>query len=267
LLWALLIFCAGSGATAEEQGSHARGPSAQAPRSDSGTVAESEAVETRPVAVAETGSHAATKTKPPREAPPTWYSQALAQGPGGLNVTQFWSKGSKLRAETVVAGHKVITLVNGDWYYAYDATRGYGIRVRRAPQAIAKDSPYRRPFGNEAAKLIKQGAEKIREEKFHGREVEVYQLTDRLGRRMVWATKDALGIPLRVEMYNRATASQQATDYVDWLTGLALPDTYFEPIPGVEIQTYEFEEYLRQTAAVGAVGPVPVLYTDLLRGR
>ena len=49
--------------------------------------------------------------------------------------------------------------------------------------------------------------------------------------------------------------------------GCGTPDTYFEPIPGVEIQTYELEEYLRQTAAVGAVGPVPVLYTDLLRGR
>jgi len=258
-LWALLILCAGSGATAEEQGAQARGPSEQAPRSDTGAVGDSEAVET--------GSDAATRTEAPSDAPPTWYSQALAQGPGGLNVTQFWSKGSKLRAETVVAGRKVITLVNGDWYYAYDATRGHGIRIRRAPQAIAKDTPYRRPFGNETAKLIEQGAEKIRDEEFHGREVEVYQLTDRLGRRMVWATKDALGIPLRVEMYNRATASRRATDYIDWLTGLALPDTYFEPDPGVEIKTYEFEEYLRETAAVGAVGPVPVLYTDLLRGR
>jgi hypothetical protein len=257
LLWPLLIFCAGSGATAEERAAPARGPSAPAPRPDSGGDSEAAA----------TGSDAATTSEARGEVPPTWYSQALAQGPGGLNVTQFWSKGSKLRAETVVAGHKIITLVNGDWYYAYDATRGHGIRVRRAPQAIAKDSPYRRPFGNEAAKLIKQGAEKIRDEEFHGREVDVYQLTDRLGRRTVWATQDGLGIPVRVEIYNRSTASRQATDYVDWLTGLALPDTYFEPIPGVEIKTYEFEEYLRQTAEVGTVGPVPVLYTDLLRGR
>ena len=194
---ALLILWAGSGATAEEQGAPTPGPSAS-PRPDSGAAAEPEA--------AETGRRAADRS---RGAPPTWYSQALAQGPGGLNVTQFWSKGSKLRAETVISGHKVITLVNGDWYYAYDATKGHGIRVRRAPQAIAKDAPYRRPFGNEAVKLIQQGAEKIRDEEFHGREVEVYQLTDRLGRRTVWATKDALNIPLRVEMYNRSTASRQ----------------------------------------------------------
>jgi len=249
LLWALLILCAGSGATAEEPGTPTPGPSA--PRPDSGDGAEP----------------AAAETEAPTEARPTWYSQALAQGPGGLNVTHFWSKGSKLRAETVISGHKVVTLVNGDWYYAYDATIGYGIRVRRAPQAIARDAPYRRPFGNEAVKLIQHGAEKIRDENFHGREVEVYQITDQLGRRTVWATKDALNIPLRVEMYNRSTASQQATDYTDWLTGIALADKHFEPNPNVEIKTYEFEEFLRQTAETGMVGPVPVLYTDLLRGR
>jgi hypothetical protein len=244
LLGALLILCAGSGAAAEE------------PESGSAAETETEA----PIA-------APTETEAPTEARPTWYSQALARGPGGLNVTQFWSKGSKLRAETVISGHKIITLVNGDWYYAYDATKGYGIRVRRAPQAIAKDAPYRRPFGNETVKLIQQGAEKIRDDEFHGREVEVYQLTDRLGRRTIWATKDALNIPLRVEMYNRRTASRQATDYMDWVTGLALSDDYFEPGINVKIQTYEFEEYARRTGMVGAVGPVPVLYTDLLRGR
>jgi hypothetical protein len=259
LMWALLILCAGSGATAEERGGRAPGSSARAPRSDSGAAADPEA--------AETGAGAAAETEDPSKSPPTWYSQALAQGPGGLNVTQFWSKGSKLRAETVVAGHKIVTLVNGEWYYAYDATTGHGIRVRRAPEAIAKDAPYRRPFGNETAKLIQQGAEKIREEEFHGREAEVYQLTDRLGRRTIWATKDALNIPLRVEMYTRRTAARQATDYIDWVTGLALSDGYFEPGINVEIETYEFDEYVRRTGMVGAVGPVPVLYTDLLRGR
>jgi hypothetical protein len=244
LMWALLVLCAGSGATAEEQGGRAPEPSTRAPRSDS--AAESEA---------------------PGESHPTWYSQALAYGPGGINVTQFWSKGSKLRAETVVAGHKIVTLVNGDWYYAYDATKGNGIRVRRAPEAIAKDASSSRPFGNEMVKLIDQGAERIREEEFHGREAEVYQVTDRLGRRTVWVTKDELRIPLRVEIYTRRTASRQATDYMDWMMDLALSDEYFEPDVLVKLETYEFDEYVRKTGMVGAVGPVPVLYTDLLRGR
>jgi hypothetical protein len=256
LLWTLLILCAGSVATAEDR-TTTPGPPAQAPRPASPDQPEA----------AQAGPDATKEAETPGEASPTWYSQALAQGPGGLNVTHFWSKGSKLRAETVVAGHKVVTLVNGDWYYAYDATSGHGIRIRRAPQAIAMDAPYRRPFGNETVRLIRQGAEKIRDEEFHGREVEIYQLTDRMGRRTVWATKDALNIPLRVEMYIRSTASEQTTDYTDWLTGLALSDRYFELDSGVEVETYEFEEYLEKMATVGAVGPVPVLYTHLLRGR
>ena len=198
---------------------------------------------------------------------PTWYAQALARGPGGLNVTHFWSKGSLLRAETVIAGRKVVTLVNGDWYSAYDATKGLGIRVHRTPEAIANDADYHRPFGNEAVKLIDQGAEKIREESFHGRDVEIYQLTNRMGRRTVWVSKEALNIPLRIEMYNRSNGSRQATDYTDWLTGLTMSDAWFEIDPNVEVRSYEFDEYVQFSSQTGGVGPVPVLYMDLLRGR
>jgi outer membrane lipoprotein-sorting protein len=264
LLWARLGLCAGSGAVAREQGTDASRPSVEAPGSDSTAGPDAAAAGANAPAGAAPG--AATEPEAQAEPRPTWYAQALAHGPGGLNVTQFWSKGSKLRAETVVSGHKIITLVNGDWYYAYDATKGLGIRIRRTPEAIANDAPYRRPFGNEAVKLIRQGAEKIREENFHGREAEVYQLTDRLGRRTVWATKDALNIPLRIEMFNRNTATRQATDFFDWLTGLTLPDSYFEVDPNVEVQSYEFEEYLHWMGKLGTIGPVPVLYADLLRG-
>lgn len=204
---------------------------------------------------------------PKVEMAPTWYAQALAQGPGGLNVTQFWSKGSKFRSETVIAGHKIVTIVNGEWYTAYDATKGLGIRVRRTEEAVAKDAPFKRPFGNEAVKLIKRGGEKIRDEVLHGRPAVVYQLTDGLGRRTIWATTDALNIPLRIEFYNRRTATEQTTDYIDWLTGLVIPDEYFEPESRVDLTSYEFFEYAEFSGKVGAVGPVPVLYMDLLHGR
>ena len=213
---------------------------------------------------------AATKkapTKPKGEIAPTWYAQALSQGPGGLNVTQFWSKGAKMRSETVVSGHKVVTIVNGKWYVAYDATKGLGIRVERTEEALANDAPYKRPFGNEAVKLIQRGGEKIREENFHGRAAVVYQLTDELGRRTVWATTDALNIPLRIEFYNRRTANEQTTDYLDWLTGLEIPDEFFIPEPRIELNSYTFTEYDQFTSKLGGVGPVPVLYMDLLRGR
>ena len=224
---------------------------------------------------AEPRAKAATKNAGAAEAPapskadmvPTWYAQALAQGPGGLNSSHFWSKGSKFRAETVVSGHKVVTIVNGEWYIAYDATKGLGIRVHRTPEALANEAPFKRPFGNEAVKLIKRGGEKIRDEVFHGRPAVVYQLTDNLGRRTIWATQDALNIPLRIEFYNRRTATEQSTDYIDWLTGLVIPDIFFEADPRIDITSYEFSEYARFTGKVGGVGPVPVLYMDLLRGR
>jgi outer membrane lipoprotein-sorting protein len=196
----------------------------------------------------------------------TWHVQALAHGPGGLNVTQFWSKGSRLRAETVIAGHKVVTLVSGEWYYAYDATKALGIRIRRTPEALALDLPYRRPFGNEAIRLVEQGAEIVGEEEFQGRAATIYRVTDGLGRRTVWASKDALNIPLRIEIYSRRTGQKQATDYLGWLTGLTIPDSFFEVDPQVEIKSYEFDEYGYFLAKSGSMGPVPVLYADLLRG-
>jgi len=94
-------------------------------------------------AAAKKAGTAKAPATPKAEMVPTWYAQALAQGPGALNITHFWSKGSRLRAETVISGRKVVTLVNGDWYYAYDATKGLGIRVHRTPEAIANDADYR----------------------------------------------------------------------------------------------------------------------------
>ena len=131
---------------------------------------------------------------------------------------------------------------------------------------MALDVPFRRPFGNEAIRLIELGAEIVGEENYHGREANVYRLTDGLGRRTIWASKDALNIPLHVEIYSRRTGQTQATDYLDWLTGLAIRDSYFDVDPSVEITSYEFEEYGYFMAKSGSVGPVPVLYTDLLRG-
>ena len=73
------------------------------------------------------------------QAQPTWYAQALTRGDAGLNVTHFWSKGAKLRAETVVSGHKVVTIVHGEWYWAYDGLTLDGVAIRRDPRAVALD--------------------------------------------------------------------------------------------------------------------------------
>ena len=54
--------------------------------------------------------------------------------------------------------------------------------------AIEQDAVRKRPFGNELAALVKQGAESVGFENLGGREVEVFRVTDERGRRQVWVT-------------------------------------------------------------------------------
>jgi hypothetical protein len=194
----------------------------------------------------------------------TWYAQALARGAAGLNVTHFWSKGPWLRAETVVGGHKVVNIVKGPWYYAYDGLTRKGLAIRRDPKAEAQDSPTRRPFGREYEILTNQGAELVREEEVLGRKAGVYRVTDSRGRRELWVTQDPTRLTLRLEIYDRRTTGQMITDYVNWQSEITLPDSFFEPDAGVQIERMELEDYLRKSVDYGPQGTVPVLYADLL---
>jgi hypothetical protein len=199
--------------------------------------------------------------------PPTWYAQALARGSAGLNVTHFWSKGPWLRAETVVAGHKVVNVVKGPWYYAYDGLTGKGIAVRRDPKAVEQDSPDRRPFGREYEILTRQGAELIREEDLLGRKAGLYRVTDTIGKRELWVTQDGARLPLRIEIFDRKSGDQRYTDYVNWQRALAMPDAFFEPDASVQLERMELEEYIRRNVEFGPQGYVPVLYSDLLHAK
>jgi outer membrane lipoprotein-sorting protein len=214
--------------------------------------------------------HAGAQEEPPGAAPSgsqTWYAQALARGEAGLNVTHFWSKGPMLRAETVVAGHRVVTIVKDDWYYAYDALSNQGVAIRRDPAAIARAAKEGRPFGNEYRTLLEQGAELVREEEVLGRKTGVFRVTDDRGQRELWVTLDAERLPLRVEIYDRRRASRRYTDYVNWQSGLRIPDSFFEPEQRVALERVELEEYFARTLKEGPVGPVPVLYARLLSVR
>jgi outer membrane lipoprotein-sorting protein len=199
--------------------------------------------------------------------PPTWFAQALAHGSGGVNVTYLWSRGSKFRAETVVAGHKIITIVNGDTYYAYDMTLGNGIAIKRSPAAISADDQKRRPFGNELATLKAQGAEKVGDEVVAGQPCEKYRVTDDAGRRVLWVTANDEKLPVRVEIFDRRFSRTNYTDFINWLSGLTLSDPFFEPDSNIALERMTLKEYVNQTATTGPVGPVPILYADLLHGR
>ena len=172
-----------------------------------------------------------------------------------------------MRAETVVAGHKIVTIVSGDWYYAFDGLLKLGTAIRRDPRAREQDEKRGRPFGREYEMLLEQGAEQVREEVLLGRRTGVFRVTDRRGKRQVWVTLDSQRIPLRAEIFDRRTATRRYTDYVNWQSGLPIPDAFFEPDPTVELERIELDEYFLRSANERSVGPVPVLYIDLLHVR
>lgn len=210
----------------------------------------------------------ASAETPAESAPPeTWYAQTVAVGRAGINITDFWSKGPMLRAETVVAGHRVVNIVNGEWYYAYDGLTGKGIAIRRDPSAVAKDATRRRPFGDEYERLLEQGAELVREENVKGAVTGVFRVTDDRGKRELWATLDSRHLPLKLEIFDRRSAERRYTDWVDWLSGFAVPDTFFAPDSRIELERLELDQYYARTLEEGPVGPVPVLYTPLLHER
>lgn len=200
------------------------------------------------------------------ELPDTWYAQAVARSDRALNVTHFWSKGDMLRAETVIAGRRVVTIVNGDTYYAYDAVLRNGVAIQRSRIAVQQDEERDRPFGNDLATILRQGAEKVREEKLGGGMAELYQVTNKRGRTRVWVTQTDPPLPMRIEMFRRATASDVATDYLSWQRGLPVADDFFLPETGIEMQLMTLAEYVSGQAERRPAGPVPVLYGDLLHG-
>jgi outer membrane lipoprotein-sorting protein len=201
-----------------------------------------------------------------KSAIPSWYTQTFARGDAGLNVTYLWSLKSKFRAETVVRGHKLVTIVNGDTYYVYNALTMTGIAIRRAPAALAAESRTLRPFGNEAQILVDEGGEKIREESIAGRRADVYQITDDNGRRMVWVTQDDRRLPIRIEVFGRKSGSTRYKEYVDWVSGLPITDAFFEPEPGVQFERFELDEFIENTLAKDSAVMLPILYQELLHG-
>jgi hypothetical protein len=205
---------------------------------------------------------------PPGEPPKmnTWYAQVLAHSPVGINVTHFWSKDRKLRAETVIAGRRIVTIVDETTYYTYDLLVRTGIAVQRSPIAIRQDAERQRPFGNEFFSLARQGAEPIGSDELGGENVEVYQITDQRGRRKIWVTKDDRRLPLRVFAFQRGAGREMTTDYLNWQRGLPILNAFFVPEPGVDLAALSYEEYVQKQAERVPLGPVPVLYSDLLHG-
>ncbi len=199
--------------------------------------------------------------------PVTWYAQALIRSEGALQVTYYWSKGRNLRVETVIGWHRVVNLVNGDTYYAYDVPMRRGVAIQRAKAALADDASGERPFGQELQILLAQGAEKVGSETVMGAACDLYRVTDRAGKREVCVSPDEHRLPRRTESYLRGKGIRFYTDYVDWLRDVPIPDSFFEPEADIQFERYTLEEFLIRSAREGARSPAPLMFNDLLHGK
>ena len=69
-----------------------------------------------------------------QEIPDTWYAERIISGDTPPVVEHLWSKGSKLRAETVIGGQPILTLVNtlcGHQDNMADTRRFYPVNKRQ----------------------------------------------------------------------------------------------------------------------------------------
>jgi len=202
-----------------------------------------------------------------RPAPaPSWYAATVAEDERGqFLMVHFWSKGPLFRSEAVLAGRKIVTIVDRTTYYVIDDVSGVGIAIERSAAARAQDEKGGRPFANELEDLLVEGGELIGTEKVSSQVVDVYRLTNERGRRTIWMSTTKPAVPLRIETYDRATASTGKLDYTSWLQNPLIPDSFFAPDERIDLEKFSYGEY-RSRSLQGPVGPAPVLYRHLLHG-
>jgi hypothetical protein len=170
-----------------------------------------------------------------------------------------------MRANTLIAGHPITTIVRGDRYFAFDPLRGEGVSIRRSSRALEQEASRGRPFGNDLQELIDAGGEEIENVRLAGVDATMWRFTDDLVRRTVWVRRRKPVLPLRVETFDRASAQTISLDYVSWREEIEIPDAFFELPSGLEVLELEYDAYL-EASAQGAVGSLPILYPDLLHG-
>lgn len=195
----------------------------------------------------------------------TWHVSTYVSGPMGFRVIDYWSKGPWMRANTLVSGHPLTTIVHGERYVVFDAIRGEGLSIRRSPRALAEDATRGRPFGNDLAELIAKGGEKVEDLRFRGEDATIWRLTDDATRRTVWVRRRNGELPIRVEIFERARAQTVTIDYSSWLRGIEIAESFFEAPAQISLRSLDYDAYL-ESAQSGGAGPFPVLYPDLLHG-
>jgi hypothetical protein len=198
----------------------------------------------------------------------SWYAARITGGDTPLRVEHFWSKGRKVRMQTVIRAQPFVTIVNGEYYTVVDPVRNRAVAIRRSPSALKLDreGAGKRPFAREADRLIEAGAEQVGSEKIAGRASRHFRVSNRLASSEAWVTEDEYHLPMRVIRYDRANGTTRREDFVDWARDLDLPDSYFEPGSEVAVERLEYGEYAKRAEDPSAE-LVPILMKELLHGR
>lgn len=195
----------------------------------------------------------------------SWWTQRITFGEGPAFVENLWQHGAKMRAESVVEGHRVITIVDAKRYTIVDDLGRTGVAIERSPHSIAQDAKRKRPFGNEADDVIRLGAEKIGSEVRAGQDVDHYRVTRSDGDRdEVWVTQDENRLPLEVVFRERSSGTKNRRVYLRWVE-TPFPKDLFEPPAGAKLESISYDDYVARSKQ-GPVGPAPPFYSDLLHG-
>jgi outer membrane lipoprotein-sorting protein len=208
---------------------------------------------------------AGAKAAPERRT--SWYAATVAEDEKGqFLMVHFWSKGPLFRSQAVLGGRTILTIVDRTTYYIIDEVMGSGLAIERSEAARAQDTRRERPFAHELDDLLRDGGELVGTEQAAGQAVDVYRLTDDRGRRTIWMSTTTPAVPLRIQTYDRASATTGKVDYVNWLHNPPIPDSFFEPDPRIRFERLGYDAY-RKRILQGPVGPAPVLYRHLLHGE
>lgn len=211
---------------------------------------------------------ATKQTRKPYTGPPSWYVQTRVSTEYGIVSTHYWSKGSLFRAQTMLAGHPVTTIVDATHYYVYDEILGRGAAIERNAKSIAEDATRGRPFGREREELLAAGGELVEDGVSNDGTIafDVFQLTNENGRRRVIVTASDPPLPVRVETFVRTSGAQGVLEYAGWQRDLEIQNSFFVPPSTVDFERLSYEEYVSR-ASHEAIGPAPVYYRELLHGK
>ena len=209
-------------------------------------------------------SATAKESTPPEN--DTWYALSVVQATSRMTVSHHWSREDSYRSLTIIDGIPIVTIVTRDTYYTINAMDGSGVGIARSKAAIRDDAKRGRPFATEWEDLVEAGGTMVGSQVISGSMTEAWRLSNDSGRQTVWVLSNEPRVPIRVETFRRARELTDELAYVNWIYGIPIPESFFEPWEGLKLNRLSYEQYVSASRR-GPVGPAPPLYSVLIHGK